>query len=267
MTPGQMEVDRRFLQVTMTEQHLDGSQISARFEQMGGKAVPQGVRMDVLAFESGTFRRALAGCPKNLGGDRITGRVPSVAGKQPVGRLAPQPAPLDGKCTEKLGAEHDITVFAALASPNMHDHALAIDITDLQVRHFCTACARGIQRHQQDAMKGRLRCIDQTCYFFRTEHLRQVQNLLRVWGLGDAPAFLQNLGIEETQGGQSLRYGVRCQFPASEQRGLILANMLWAKLIGWTIEVAAKMLHRSDVGADGGLGVVATPQLLKHDLA
>lgn len=62
---------------------------------------------------------------------------------------------------------------------------------------------------------------------------------------------MKNLGIEEPQGGQSLRYGVRCQFPASEQRGLILANMLWAKPIGWTTEVAAEMLHRADVGADG----------------
>jgi hypothetical protein len=64
-------------------------------------------------------------------------------------------------------------------------------LSDLQVRHFGTSCARGIERHQQDAMKGRLRRIDQTCYFFRTEHLRQVQNLLRVWGLCDAPAFFK----------------------------------------------------------------------------
>jgi hypothetical protein len=37
-------------------------------------------------------------------------------------------------------------------------------------------------------MKGEVRRVDQTRYFFRTEHLRQVQNFLRVWRLGNAPA-------------------------------------------------------------------------------
>src|SRR5713101_5329434 len=172
MTPGEMQVDRRFLEVAMPQQHLDGSQVSSSFEQMGGKAVTQGMRMDALVFKPSALCSALAGCPKNLGRDRITRRVPSVAGKQPVGRLAPQPAPVDAQCLEQLRAEHDIAVLAALASPDVNDHALAVDITDLQVRDFFTACTRGIERHQQDAMKGKLRRVDQTCYFFWTEHLR-----------------------------------------------------------------------------------------------
>jgi hypothetical protein len=98
---------------------------------------------------------------------------------------------------------------------------------------------------------------------FGFSHLRQMQNLLRVRCLGNAPAPLQHLAIEETQGCQPLRYGVRGQLPPSEQRGLILANMLRAKLIGWTMEMPSEMLDR----VDGGLGVVAAPQFLKHDLA
>jgi hypothetical protein len=35
-------------------------------------------------------------------------------------------------------------------------------------------------------MKGRLCCIDQTCDYFRTENLRQVQHRLRVWRRGNA---------------------------------------------------------------------------------
>src|SRR5258708_23363784 len=38
-----------------------------------------------------------------------------------------------------------------------------------------------------------------------------------------------------SQSGQALRYGVWGQIPAREQRGLILANMLGAKLIGRTM--------------------------------
>jgi hypothetical protein len=39
MPPGEMQVDRRLLEVTMTEQHLDGAQVGTGFEQMRGKAV------------------------------------------------------------------------------------------------------------------------------------------------------------------------------------------------------------------------------------
>lgn len=38
-----MQVDRRLLKVAMTEQHLDGAQVGAGFEQMSGKAVAQGI--------------------------------------------------------------------------------------------------------------------------------------------------------------------------------------------------------------------------------
>src|SRR6266852_4142615 len=123
MPPGEMQVDRRFLKVAMSQQHLDGAQVGSSFEQMGGKAVTQGMGMDVLVFKPSALCGALAGCPKNLGGDRITRRVPSVAGKQPVGRLAPQPAPIDAQCLEQLRAEHDVTVLATLASPDVNDHA------------------------------------------------------------------------------------------------------------------------------------------------
>jgi hypothetical protein len=38
-----MQIDRRLLEVTMSQQHLDGSKIGASFQQMGGKAVAQGL--------------------------------------------------------------------------------------------------------------------------------------------------------------------------------------------------------------------------------
>ena len=109
--------------------------------------------------------------------------------------------------------------------------------------------------------------LDQTSHLFLAEYLREMQNLLRIGRLGDAPASLQYLHIEKTQGRQSLRDGVRLQFPVREQRGLILPNMLRAKLIGWTAEVAAEMLYRTNVSPDGRLGIVAAMQLFKHELA
>src|SRR5580692_2681854 len=153
--------------------------------------------MNVLVFKAGAFGGLLASVPENLGRDRMTRCMPSIAGEQPVGGLALQPAPVDAKGIEQFGAEHDIAVLASLASPDMDDHPLAVDIADLQVRHFCATCARGIQRHQQDAMKGKLGCVNQTRDFVLAEYLGQVQDLLRIRRLGNAPASLQNLNIEE----------------------------------------------------------------------
>ena len=78
----------------MTEQHLDGAQVGAGFEQMSGKAVAQGMGMDALVLKTGAFGGLLTGVPENPGGDRMTRRTPSVAGKQPVGGLAPKSAPV-----------------------------------------------------------------------------------------------------------------------------------------------------------------------------
>src|SRR5437660_3401761 len=41
MSPGEMQIDRRLLQVAMPEQHLNGAQVGTGFEQMRGKAVAQ----------------------------------------------------------------------------------------------------------------------------------------------------------------------------------------------------------------------------------
>ena len=41
--------------------------------------VAQGMRMDVLVFKAGAFGGLLTGVPENLGGDRMTRRMPSIA--------------------------------------------------------------------------------------------------------------------------------------------------------------------------------------------
>src|SRR5262249_3256617 len=126
--------------------------------------------------------------PKNFGRDRTTSGMPAVAGEQPVGRLVPEPAPVDAEGIEQLGAEHDVAILASLASPDMDEHPLAVDIADLQVGHLRAACASGIKRHEQDAMKGDSSRLDQTSDLLLAEYLREMQNFLGIGRLGNAPA-------------------------------------------------------------------------------
>ena len=91
--------------------------------------------MNVLVRKPGAFGGLLTGSPEYLGGDRITCGLPSVAGKQPVGGLAPQPVPLDAQCIEQLGAEHDIAVLASFAAADMSALSRYLELFFLTLGH------------------------------------------------------------------------------------------------------------------------------------
>jgi hypothetical protein len=49
---------------------------------------------------------------------------------------------------EQEGAEHDVAVLATLAPLNVHDHASAIDVADLQARKLGATHAGAVEGHQ-----------------------------------------------------------------------------------------------------------------------
>jgi len=65
----------------MTEQDLDGPQVGAGLKKMSREAVAQSVGMDAPVVETSAFGSDLAGRPQDLGGHRLAGCVPAVAGK------------------------------------------------------------------------------------------------------------------------------------------------------------------------------------------
>src|ERR1700689_815635 len=84
---GDVQVARGGLRFGMAEQDLNGAEIHARFQQVRGESVPQGVRMDRFADARGSS--GLLAHPENRwGADGLTGLV---AGKQPVCGLFPPP--------------------------------------------------------------------------------------------------------------------------------------------------------------------------------
>jgi hypothetical protein len=48
MAVGKVQVNSGFFQIVVTEEHLDGTQVGTRFEQMSGKAMPK--RVGVYTF-------------------------------------------------------------------------------------------------------------------------------------------------------------------------------------------------------------------------
>src|ERR1700722_17122866 len=115
-----MDINGGLLQIAVAQENLDGAQVGAGLQQMGGKAVTKGMRMKRFA-NAGAFGRLATGVPADPGADRMIGRMPLAAGKQPRGRFAGQPAIMLSQFGEQMGAEHHVAVLAALAVMNMKD--------------------------------------------------------------------------------------------------------------------------------------------------
>src|SRR6516164_8468986 len=129
---GDAGVERRRIELFVPEQHLDDADIGLLFQEMGGKAMPQCVDAD-------TFGNA--GTPRCQANDAVelarTRMLPAVARKQPglSGRhpslLARDPPPV-AQQLKKIGRENDIPILLALALFDPDDHAVTIDIGELE---------------------------------------------------------------------------------------------------------------------------------------
>ena len=100
---------------------------------------------------------------------------------------------------EQSWAEHHISIYASLPALNVNHHPLAIDVADFQTCQLGVPCSGGVKRHEQNAMAGSERRIDESCDFFLAQDRRKVKWPFRVGSLGDAPAFFQSLDVEKTQ--------------------------------------------------------------------
>ena len=111
---------------------MDDPDIGLLFQEMGGKAVPQGMNTDALG-NTGTCRRQ-ANEPVELARTHV---LPAVARKQP-GLAGSHPsllarhAPPVAQQLKKVRRENDIPVLLALALLDPDDHAVAIDVAELQ---------------------------------------------------------------------------------------------------------------------------------------
>src|ERR1035438_76597 len=131
MPLGEMQVDRGFFKVAMSEQHLDGTQVGAGLKQVSRETMSQSVGMDAPVLESCPSSRTSAHVPDRLVGDRMLDSTMAAAAREQIDS-GPLIAPVRAQRIEQPGAEHDVTVLAPLAALYMDDHALAINIADLE---------------------------------------------------------------------------------------------------------------------------------------
>ena len=147
------------------------------------------------------------------------------------------------------------------------NHALAVDVGDLQPGDLGAAHAGAVEHHQQGALEQAAAGIDQTCYFFPAQDVGQLPAHL---GIGQELAELvpvQGADEEESQCGHAVLDRSRTEFSLLEQVNLIAAQVIGAKLVGRLAEVLCELLDEAQVVADGGGGVVAALEFFEHHFA
>ncbi len=152
------------------------------------------------------------------------------AGEEPS--LGLQSAPVVAQSFQQDGTEHDVPILTALATLDVDDHPLAIDIANLQAGHFVAARSGSIESHQQDSIEGVAGRVNQPGDFFLAQYRGQVLHFLGIGRLRHAPGSFQSFNEEETQSGQPLGNAARSQLSLPEQIGLVLADVLGPKRSG-----------------------------------
>src|SRR5438445_5978757 len=168
---------------------------------------------------------------------------------------------------EQDWAEHDVAVLPALAVLNVHDHASAIDVADLQARELGAAHAGTVEGHQNGAIEGSRRSIDELCYFFLAEDSGQAIALLGIGSVGNAPGPLERLDVEEAQGAEMVGHRTGSQFVQGEELGLVRADVLRSQVIGRAVEVLSEALDEANVTLCGSFRVMTTLEFFQHHFA
>jgi hypothetical protein len=209
----------------MTEQHLDDADIDVLLEQVGGEAVPQGVQRDALV-DVRHLGGGVAGAVELARGHRL-GRI--AAGEQPTS--GPRGLPPGPQQVEQARREHDVTVLAAFALLDADDHALAVDIGDLERDHFGGAQAGAVGHAQRRLVLQSRRGIEQPRHFLDAENDRQLAWFVDDMGVLDDLVAPERDPKEEPQRRDGLIEG-RHADTARRQMKLVAAHVLEARRIG-----------------------------------
>src|SRR5205814_8972961 len=113
---------------------------------MCGIAVANQVRVCGLT-NTGPFGGLEAGQPTRLVADGPLAIATRAGGKQVDAGLEPEP--VGTRRLQQRRAQGQVAILVALSIDNVNDHALAVDVLDLQPRNLGAANAGTVQNHKQ----------------------------------------------------------------------------------------------------------------------
>jgi hypothetical protein len=140
---GDVGVEGGGLEVAVSEEDLNGADVGASFEEVGGEAMAEGMGGDVLV-EAGGLGGAGADVADGLLDEGTAG---DVAGEEPFFGLSG--FPILAEDGQEPGREHDVAVLATLALADADDHTFAVDVVDAEGGDLGDAESSGVGGHEQ----------------------------------------------------------------------------------------------------------------------
>jgi hypothetical protein len=254
-----MRVTQGGRELVVAQQFLQGGQVGAVLQQVGGETVPQRVHARLLA-QAGGAHGAVAQT-LHLPSADVPGRP--LAGEQPLpGSMG---APVLPQALQQHHRQGHQAILVALGSADVQDHAAGVDVADLQADDLADAQAGGVSGLQDQQVKGIADGSEEAAHLVATEHTGERFGLLAEGNQGQLLGALQGNGVEETQGADGL-VETRPRGLLGEQMQLVEANVFGVELLGRAAEVLGEACDVGDIGGDGPGGVVAALQVLGEAL-
>src|SRR5664279_439222 len=147
--------------------------------------------------------------PDRLVGDGLFDFARRARGEQESVWLEPTPVSTQG--LEQRRAKRKVAVLASLAVDNSNDHALTIDVAELQTGYFGAAHAGAIKHHQNRAVKQRPAGVDQPLNFFLAEDAGKLPAHARIRNEVTELEALQRANVKKAQSGHVVHYRARGQ--------------------------------------------------------
>src|SRR5450631_1235653 len=260
----QVQIPGCHLQILMAEQKLDGAQVGTGFEQMRGPGMANQVRRNSLA-NAGPLRCLGACTPNDLVADGLL--VIAMHPRREQIDAGLEPSPVDTQVLEQGRAQGQIAVLVPLAVHHMEDHALAVDVGDLDPGQFGAAHAGSIKNRQQRALKQAAAGVDQTCDFFLAEDAGQLPRTLRIGKELAELMTMKRAHVEEPQCGHVLLDASRTELELPEQISLVAAQIIRTELVRRLAEVLCEPLDEAQITPRRAGRVVATLELFEHHFA
>lgn len=226
---GQVRVDDGGGGAFMAEVDLDLAEVLALFEQMRGVTVPQRMDMRGLLHAAGQEGHAETALQRgaadgNGGGGRPLTTMTFGREEQ---RGMPMRFPVFPQALEGDFGQRHVAIPITLATADVQEHALGINIADFEAQAFAQAQAAGVNEQQAGVLIGRGHRGEHAADFRGGKHHRQFE-------LGIGPDQLQFVGPdavegffpEELEGANDLGAGLPGDPLARLEMDAILAELL-----------------------------------------
>ena len=172
---GDPRVMRRRIEPLVAEQRLDHADVELAFQQMGRKAVPQGVKRRAgldLGGLGGEMKDAVELARRQRVDCRTAGEQPALRSR----RLPPLPQHI-----EQIRRQHHVAILAALPLVDADHHLGAVDVADLERHHLGGAQAAAVGKAQQQPVLEAGSGVEQAPDLLGAEHERDLLRLGTYW--------------------------------------------------------------------------------------